>query len=57
MGVLATAVVAVAMAHHHGHVLQVAFAALGAHGAVVGMVEHQRFDDGLAKLLRLVAGQ
>ena len=33
------------MAGHHGHVLEVAFAAFLADRAVVGMVFHQPFDD------------
>ncbi len=57
MGVFAAPVVAVPVAHHHRHVLQVAFAALGADRAVVGVVEHQRLHDSLAEVLRLVAGQ
>ncbi len=45
VGPLGEAVAPVRMARHDRHVLQVALAALVAHRAVVGVVEHQPLDD------------
>ena len=50
---LADAVAAIVVAGHHGHVLQMAFAAFVAHRAIVRMVQHQPFRHAGAKLARL----
>src|SRR5690606_33147473 len=46
-------IAAIVVARHHGHVLQVAFAAFLADRAVVRMVDHQPLDDAGAKVARL----
>ena len=52
-GAFLTAVAARRVTRHHGHILQVAFAALFTNRTIVGMVFHQPFDDRSAKFLRL----
>ena len=52
-GGLQSAVAAVAVAHHNRHILKMAFAPFLTHRAVVGMIEHQVFDDGIAKQRRV----
>ena len=47
---LPDAVAAIVVPGHHRHVLQMAFAALVAHRAIVRMVQHQPFDHAGAKL-------
>ena len=49
-------IAAQAVAAGDGHILQLAFAALVADRAVVGMVDHQPFDDMAAQLQRLRVG-
>ena len=55
-GSFATGVAAHGVAGHHGHVLEVALAALLAHRAVVGMVLHQPLDHLSAEVGRESAG-
>ena len=50
---LAAAVAAINMAVHDRHILQMAFAALVAHRAIVRMIHHQPFRHAGAKLSRL----
>ena len=52
-GAFRAAVPAARVAGHHGHVLQVALAALLADRAVVRVVLHEPLDDGLAEVLRV----
>jgi len=46
------------MAGHNRHVLEMAFAAHVAYGAIMGVVQHHAFDDGRAEgdCLRIVNG-
>ena len=46
-------VAAIVMARHDGHVLQMALAAFIAHRTIVGMVQHQAFNNGGPELGRL----
>ena len=57
MGILFTPIAPISMPNHHRHILQMALAALGTHGAVVRVVEHQRFDHRLAKFNRVIGVQ
>ena len=47
---------AVGVTGHHGHVLQMTFAPLVAHRAVVRMIGHEPFDDAGSELARLGIG-
>src|SRR5699024_7300822 len=49
VGALAAAEAAHGVIGHDGHVLQMAFAAFLAHGAIVRVVDHQPLDDFLAE--------
>jgi hypothetical protein len=46
-------VAAIIMTRHYGHVLQVALAAFIAHRAIVGVVQHQAFNNGRPEFGRL----
>ena len=41
MGIFQASITAIAMSHHHRHILEMTFTALGADGTVVGVIEHQ----------------
>ena len=55
--VLTSPVMAIPVTYHYRHVLQMTLTTLGAYRAIVGVIEHQRFDNVLAKLLRLITAQ
>src|SRR5262249_20133296 len=54
VGPLLEAKASVSVPGHHRHILQMAFAALVAHRAIVRMIDHQPFDYARAKLPRLL---
>src|SRR5690606_22244619 len=53
VGALGKAVVAVVVAGHYRHVLQMTVATLLAHRAIVRVIGHQEADDGLAEFAGL----